>query len=117
MIGDGDSSEPEEDQDTQEQQELEQEEDSTDDSTEEESDEEELLRELEKIRAERAASKPPHPPHQQPLVDGLVQRRWEEEGVVFKRKPAAQSAPEKRRFVNDTVRSEQHREFMNKYVK
>ena len=73
--------------------------------------EEELMRELAKIRAERQQQKPAA------SFDGLIQRRWEEEGVVFRKKQAPTGSTKEQGFINDTVRSDQHRAFMEKYVR
>lgn len=49
-------------------------------------------------------------------VDMKVRRRWDDD-VVFKN--CARSEPKKRHdvFINDSLRSEFHRKFMEKYVK
>jgi protein CWC15 len=88
-------------------------------SSEESEDEEALLAELQRIRQERAAaaSKKPQPA---PLTqDGLIQKSWEEEGVVFRRKSGSSAGDgrQEKRFVNDTVRSDYHRAFMDRFVK
>ncbi|KAI1903166.1 hypothetical protein AGOR_G00024410 [Albula goreensis] len=59
------------------------------------------------------------PPHQtaQSQASFTVKRRWDDD-VVFKNcaKGVDESRKEKR-FVNDTLRSEFHKKFMEKYVK
>ena len=91
------------------------------------SDDEALLyEELEKIRAERAErdrlvnNNPLLPPTAVGTSSnnrGLA-RRWEEEGVVFRRHVLNNAADKKStHFVNDTTRSQQHRDFMNKFVR
>ena len=43
-----------------------------------------------------------------------MQRRWHED-TVFKNQ-ARTARKEKKRFINDTVRSDFHRKFLNKYI-
>lgn len=45
-----------------------------------------------------------------------VKRRWDDD-VVFKNCARGQSDKPKQRFINDTLRSEFHKKFMDKYVK
>ena len=87
------------------------------------SDDEALLyEELEKIRAERAErdrlvnNNPLLPATSNTSNRGLV-RRWEEEGVVFRRHVQNTTDKKPTHFVNDTTRSQQHRDFMNKFVR
>ena len=49
-------------------------------------------------------------------TDMRVKRRWDDD-VVFKN--CSRAAPEKKEanFINDSLRSEFHRKFMNKYIK
>ena len=48
-------------------------------------------------------------------ADFSVKRRWDDD-VVFKNQTRGE--PErKKRFVNDTIRSDFHRRFLNKYIK
>ena len=104
-------------------------------SSDEEDDELELQRELERIKAERAAAQEKKEAEQRlaeeaaqregalrgnPLVslDGggseRVKRRWNDD-VVFRHQ--TRSEPEqKKRFINDTIRSDFHRSFLKKYV-
>mmetsp|Transcript_16436 Transcript_16436/g.25387 ORF Transcript_16436/g.25387 Transcript_16436/m.25387 type:complete len:91 (+) Transcript_16436:480-752(+) len=51
-----------------------------------------------------------------PLMDASysLKRKWYEETVF--RNQARREAPQKKRFINDTVRSDFHRKFMSKYV-
>eukprot|EP00239_Pterosperma_sp_CCMP1384_P004594 CAMPEP_0197849810 /NCGR_PEP_ID=MMETSP1438-20131217/13290_1 /TAXON_ID=1461541 /ORGANISM="Pterosperma sp., Strain CCMP1384" /LENGTH=233 /DNA_ID=CAMNT_0043462659 /DNA_START=180 /DNA_END=881 /DNA_ORIENTATION=- len=116
--------------------ESEDEDDSDDDSDE---DEKELLAELERIkkeRAEEAARKEAEAQKEaadakaaelavgNPLTaaklgaegDGFsVKRRWDDD-VVFKNQ--TRNEPEhKQRFINDTIRNDFHRRFLNKYMK
>ena len=44
----------------------------------------------------------------------VAKRRWDDD-VVFKNRARASAA--KKRFVNDTIRSDFHRRFLNKYIK
>lgn len=113
------------------------EEDGEDDDSSEESDDEdeaaELMRELEKIKAERAAEKARKEAEEaeeeqakreeeiafgNPLLndtaDFSLKRRWDED-VVFRVKEKDESG--KKDFVNDLLRSDFHRSFMKKYVR
>lgn len=85
-----------------------------------EDDEAELLAELEKIRAERKA-KETAMQQANPLLPSsttLIKGRWEEEGVVFKRPSMSKDKEkEKKKFINDTIRSDYHRSFIDKFVK
>lgn len=98
-------------------------------------DELELQRELERIKAERAAAQEKREAEERlaeevaqregalkgnPLLnlDGSssekVKRRWNDD-VVFRHQ--TRSEPEtKKRFINDTIRSDFHRSFLKKYV-
>lgn len=106
-------------------------------SSDDEDDEAELLRELQKIkqeRAEEAAEKEalkdaelektradaymqgnPLLRQQQSTGDFAVSRRWDDD-VVFKNCAKKEDKSESG-FVNDTLRSEFHRRFMSKYVR
>jgi len=111
-----------------------------DDDDDEEDDEEELMRELERIKQERAqeAQKKEQEEadndHQErdsailqgnPLLDPTrvgqpggsfaVKRRWDDD-VVFKNQ-SREPKKEARRFINDTVRNDFHRKFLSKYIK
>lgn len=112
---------------------------SSDDDDDDEDDEAELMAELERIRAERAAEAERRAAEESarrekekeealrtgnPLlaiagagqqVDFGVKRRWDED-VVFKNTTRGEiKAP--RRFINDTVRSDFHRRFLERYIK
>lgn len=99
-----------------------------------EDDELELQRELEKIKAERAAAQERKEAEEKlaeeaaqregalkgnPLLnlDGgseRVKRRWNDD-VVFRHQ--TRSEPElKKRFINDTIRNDFHRSFLKKYM-
>ncbi|KAK9245015.1 Pre-mRNA-splicing factor Cwf15/Cwc15 [Lipomyces tetrasporus] len=115
----------------------------SDSESEDEQDEEdetaELMRELERIKRERAAEKERQERERQaeeaaqrekqaikgnPLLsfnDGFVSsgkavKRWDEE-VVFKNQAKGVDDKPKGGFINDMLRSDFHRKFMNKYVK
>ncbi|CAK5022582.1 unnamed protein product [Meloidogyne enterolobii] len=99
-------------------------------------DEAELMAELERIRKERAAEKAARESkeaeeqekirqenilHGNPLLtqntDFKVKRRWDDD-VVFKN--CARGIDERKKtpsFINDAIRSEFHRKFMEKYIK
>jgi len=117
-------------------------EDDEDDDEDDEDDEAELMRELERIKKERAQEAARKAREEQeeaaaehdsavlqsnPLLDPsrlgasgsgksfAVKRRWDDD-VVFKNQ-AREPKQEERRFINDTVRNDFHRRFLNKYVK
>ncbi|CAI2164190.1 5999_t:CDS:2 [Funneliformis geosporum] len=48
--------------------------------------------------------------------DFSVKRRWDDD-VIFKNQARGVNDNPKKRFINDTLRSDFHRKFMNKYVK
>jgi protein CWC15 len=109
--------------------------DSDEDSDED--DTAELMRELEKIKAERAAATATRDAEQDemarkesqaaavsgnPLLaagaaagSAMMRRRWDED-VVFRAQTATEP-PKKKRFINDTIRSDFHRSFLSKYIK
>lgn len=110
------------------------EEDSDEDESEEEDETDMLMRELEKIKKERAQEKEKKEQLQQQLeeeqfqatllsgnpllaapTDLRIKRRWDED-VVFKNQAKMESKPTKR-FINDTIRSDFHRKFLSKYIK
>lgn len=96
----------------------------------------ELLRELEKIKQERAEEKAKQEQETtaesekqrteqmlqgNPLLslnsqDFQVKRRWDED-VIFKNQASGLDDQPKKRFINDLLRSDFHRKFMNKYVR
>ena len=114
--------------------------DSSSDESEDESEDEEanIMRELAKIKAERAEAAAKQAAAQaakdeearekeiaygNPLLNGKqeygVKRRWDDD-VVFKNQARGQGEREKeggKRFVNDLLRSDFHRRFMDKYVR
>ncbi|KAF8971969.1 hypothetical protein BGZ46_010201 [Entomortierella lignicola] len=120
--------------------------DDSDDSDSDDDDEDdtaELLRELEKIKRERAEEKERQEKLQReeeekerqaqaaagnPLLDVpgsngsnsgpkdfSVKRRWDDD-VIFKNQARGINDKPKKRFINDTLRSDFHRRFMNQYV-
>jgi len=118
--------------------------DDSDDDDDDDDDEEELMRELERIKKERAveAAKRDRETKEEataeldstilqanPLLDPTrlgaassssggsfaVKRRWDDD-VVFKNQ-SREPKKEARRFINDTVRNDFHKRFLNKYVK
>ncbi|CAG8458677.1 6502_t:CDS:2 [Paraglomus occultum] len=109
------------------------EESSEDEAEDEEDDTAELLRELEKIKKERAEERERQEQAAQaeeakrreeeiamgnPLLnrDFSVKRRWDDD-VIFRNQARGVDDKPKKRFINDTLRSDFHRKFMNKYVK
>ena len=116
------------------------EEDEESDEEDDEDDEEELMRELERIKKERAqeaarkerestdevaAERDSAILQGNPLLDPTrpgapgesfaVKRRWDDD-VVFKNQ-AREPKKEAKRFINDTVRNDFHRKFLFKYIK
>ncbi|RKP14653.1 Cwf15/Cwc15 cell cycle control protein-domain-containing protein [Piptocephalis cylindrospora] len=96
--------------------------------------EQQLLRELEKIRRERAEEKERVKGEQDeaqaetrrqqavtgnPLLqsgDFTMKRRWDDD-VIFKNQARGVNDKAPKRFVNDTLRSDFHRKFMHKYIR
>ncbi|XP_022866562.1 protein CWC15 homolog A-like [Olea europaea var. sylvestris] len=108
--------------------------DSEDDDDDEEDDEEALLAELELIRKEKAEQKLREEREKQeeelqakeaellrgnPLLNNpasfSVKRRWDDD-VVFKNQARGETKIAKR-FINDTIRNDFHRKFLQKYMK
>jgi protein CWC15 len=109
-----------------------------DDDDSDDDDDAELLRELEKIRQERAEEKEREEKVRQqaeeervqeqaslgnPLLrpqgkvgDFTVKRRWDDD-VIFKNQSRGVDDKAPKRFVNDTLRSDFHRKFMHKYIR
>ncbi|KAG5513579.1 hypothetical protein PMAC_001011 [Pneumocystis sp. 'macacae'] len=111
-----------------------------DDKNEDNDDEDEtaeLLRELDKIRRERAEEKERSVEREKALQDEeqrereiamgnpllnltskdfSVKRRWDDD-VIFKNQAKGISDTPKKEFVNDLLRTEFHRKFMKRYVK
>lgn len=102
--------------------------------SESDDDEAELMLELEKIRRERLEEREKTKSIERekedkeleekarsgnPLMaDGpetTIKRRWDDD-VIFKNQSRTQVEP-KKRFINDMLRSDFHRQFMNKYMK
>ncbi|KAL1918340.1 uncharacterized protein VTP21DRAFT_3000 [Calcarisporiella thermophila] len=117
--------------------EEEEEDDDDDDDDDDEDDTAELLRELEKIKRERAEEKERQERERQeeeerkreeealtgnPLLnlsepkDFNIKRRWDDD-VVFKNQARGVDNKPKKRFINDMLRSDFHRKFLSKYVK
>lgn len=109
---------------------------SSSDEEDDDDDEEELLRELEKIKKERAKEaemkqRAQEEKEQQDLRESAatsnplmqfgssskqtVTKSWYEDTIF--RNQAKTNQTEKKRFVNDTVRSDFHRKFLDRYVK
>ncbi|KAJ3030520.1 hypothetical protein HDV00_008859 [Rhizophlyctis rosea] len=117
----------------------EEEEDEDNDDSDDDDDEDdtaELLRELEKIKRERAEEKERQEAERRqeeermkeeaamtgnPLLptgptDFAVKRRWDDD-VIFKNQAKGVDENPKKRFINDMLRSDFHRKFMSKYIK
>mmetsp|Transcript_13729 Transcript_13729/g.13791 ORF Transcript_13729/g.13791 Transcript_13729/m.13791 type:complete len:232 (+) Transcript_13729:114-809(+) len=109
--------------------------DSSDDSDTDSDDEEELQRELLRIKSERAAAAMKREEEEReererektegvmrgnPLMDlegsgtAKIKRKWNDD-VVFRHQTRGETEM-KKRFVNDTIRSDFHRSFLKKYV-
>ncbi|KAJ2747753.1 complexed with cef1p [Coemansia sp. BCRC 34301] len=112
------------------------EEEDSDDDSDSEDETAMLMRELEKIKRERAEEKAREEKDalerrlvngdgekssflgENPLLanrDFSVKRRWDDD-VVFKNQAQGDDGKPKKRFVNDMLRSDFHRKFMNKYI-
>ncbi|KAJ0765618.1 putative pre-mRNA-splicing factor Cwf15/Cwc15 [Helianthus annuus] len=108
--------------------------DDSDEDDDDEDDEEALMAELELIRKERAEEKRRQEREEReqelklkeaetirgnPLLNNAtsfnVKRRWDDD-VVFKNQARGESKAPKR-FINDTIRSDFHRKFLQKYMK
>ncbi|KAJ1882071.1 complexed with cef1p [Coemansia sp. RSA 1722] len=109
--------------------------DGSGDDSDSEDDEDEtalLMRELDKIKRERAEEKARQDQEAEesrllnadtvlganPLLsegDFSVKRRWDED-VVFRNQARGDDGKPKKRFVNDMLRSDFHRKFMKKYI-
>eukprot|EP00326_Haptolina_ericina_P000852 CAMPEP_0181213944 /NCGR_PEP_ID=MMETSP1096-20121128/25183_1 /TAXON_ID=156174 ORGANISM="Chrysochromulina ericina, Strain CCMP281" /NCGR_SAMPLE_ID=MMETSP1096 /ASSEMBLY_ACC=CAM_ASM_000453 /LENGTH=240 /DNA_ID=CAMNT_0023305633 /DNA_START=19 /DNA_END=741 /DNA_ORIENTATION=- len=113
--------------------------DDDDDDDDGDDDEEELLRELDRIKKERAqealrkereAAETEQAEQDSAILQGnplldpthpsstgsfAVKRRWDDD-VVFKNQ-SREPKKEARRFINDTVRNDFHRKFLTKYIK
>ncbi|KAL3695966.1 hypothetical protein R1sor_010042 [Riccia sorocarpa] len=105
----------------------------SEESEDDEDDTAELLAELERIKKERAEEKLRKEREQQedemrvkeselvrgnPLLNPTsfsVKRRWDDD-VVFKNQARGEQKTAKR-FINDTIRNDFHRKFLNKYMK
>lgn len=109
---------------------------SSDDDDDDEDDEEELMKELERIkkeRAEEAAKKAAedaakmNKEKEKELMTGnpllaigqeasfAIKRRWDDD-VVFKNQARGEPKSQKR-FINDTIRNDFHQRFLKKYVR
>jgi len=109
--------------------------DDSDDDDDDDDDEAELLRELQRIKSERAkeadereAAKTAEEQQVRnenymrgnPLLQGAssdnfgIQKRWDDD-VVFKN--CARNDKKEHTFINDTLRSEFHKRFLGKYIK
>ncbi|KAJ2887150.1 complexed with cef1p [Coemansia aciculifera] len=106
----------------------------SDDDSDDEDETAMLMRELEKIKRERAEEKAREEQDaleqrllgdskgsflgDNPLLskrDFSVKRRWDDD-VVFKNQAQGDDGKPKKRFVNDMLRSDFHRKFMKKYI-
>lgn len=117
---------------------LDDEDEDEDDDSDSGDDEAELLAELQKIKKERAAEMARKDAERKveeerirmeniikgnPLMqladktaEFKVKRRWDDD-VVFKNCARGEADKKERRFINDTLRSEFHKKFMEKYIK
>ena len=94
--------------------------------SESEEEEEELMRELARIKQERAEAALKRQAEQtakeeaiadaNPLIGAsALRRRWDDD-TVFRGQAAKPSETKKNTFVNDSVRSQSHKKFLTKYV-
>ncbi|KAF2431778.1 Cwf15/Cwc15 cell cycle control protein [Tothia fuscella] len=109
-------------------------EESSDEDDDEEDETAELMRELEKIKRERAEQRAREEAEQaakeeeqrefdiargNPLLnpkDYSIKRRWDDD-VVFKNQARGTEDKRPKEFVNDLLRSDFHKRFMNRYVR
>ncbi|KAF2875074.1 Pre-mRNA-splicing factor Cwf15/Cwc15 [Massariosphaeria phaeospora] len=107
---------------------------SSDDEDDEEDETAALMRELEKIKKERAEAKAKEDAEREaqeeerreidiargnPLLnarDFTMKRRWDDD-VVFKNQARGTEDRHKKEFINDMLRSDFHKKFMSKYVR
>ena len=111
------------------------EEEESDSESDDEDDTAELMRELEKIKQERALEKQKQEEERlqqeqvemeeramtgNPLLSNetsfAIKRRWDDD-VIFKNQTRNEPEAPKKRFINDMLRSDFHRKFMSKYMK
>lgn len=99
------------------------------DDDDEEDDPEELMAELNRIKQERLAEQEKRESECRAGVDRLgsdinddaastfsIKRRWDDD-VPFKNCAREEPDPKRKLYVNDTLRSEFHKKFMNKYIR
>jgi len=72
--------------------------------------------EEERIRMENIIKGNPLINQERQMAEFKVKRRWDDD-VVFKNCTRGESDKKERRFVNDTLRSDFHKKFMEKYIK
>lgn len=105
-----------------------------DNAVAEEDEEEALLKELERIKQERNAAKTKHEAAKldatlrgNPLISNLgndatncitdkIISKWDDD-VVFKNQAKGHNDRPQKRFINDTIRSDFHRRFLDRYIK
>lgn len=105
--------------------------DDSDDSDDSEDETAMLMKELEKIKRERAEEKAREKAEQEePSVSALdgnpllgkerhnfaVKRRWDDDTVFKNQARTGNDGRPKKRFINDMLRSDFHRKFMKKYI-
>lgn len=111
---------------------------SDEESSEDEQDTAELMRELDKIKKERLAEQQRIKEaqeaeeeeekrsraitgnplmHEELQVEFKVKRRWDDDVIFKNQSKDVDSHVPKKRFINDMLRSDFHRKFMDKYVK
>lgn len=87
-------------------------------SDDDDDDDAELMRELARIKEERARAEETKVATANPLISTSlagVGRRWDDD-TVFKGLAGQTNQVGQKRFINDAVRSEFHRKFLNKYI-
>ena len=83
-------------------------------SSSDDDDDAELQRELERIKTQRAKQQEEKTMSLNPL-NNLISRRWDDD-TIFKNKSQSSGGSGQKRFINDAVRSDFHRRFLNKYI-
>jgi protein CWC15 len=132
---DDDDDDDDEDEDDEDQNKSDSEEDNSDDndsSSDDDDDELELLRELQKIKAEREAEAKRKKEAATSVSDisadvalgnpllsgsstGAIKRRWDDD-VVFRNQAPGDPTKVQKRFINDTIRNTFHKKFLKKYI-
>jgi protein CWC15 len=69
-----------------------------------------VLKELERVKREKEAAST------STTTTTTTTRRWDDD-VIFRNNAKNTNAPKEKRFINDTVRSDTHKDFLKKYIR